>query len=117
MEEREKQEHQVFVLGQKKILLQRSSEQTRLERIEKEPIWQSQEEDLEEQLEQLLSRVQLSHQQHFNRHRFCHPKLVAEIRKQFCGSCGTKLPLKIAGEIATTSNIYICYSCKAFCIA
>ena len=117
VEKRETQEKDIFLLGQKHQLLKRDRAELIEQRQAKEPIWFREEEDMEERLEQLLSKVQPSHQSHFERYRFTHPKLVAEMRRQFCGSCATKLPLRIAGEIETTSNVHICSSCKAFCIA
>ena len=117
VEEREAHEKQIFLLKQKTLLLNRNIQEVSQQQQEKEPLWFREEEDLEEHLEKILSKVQPSHQQHFDRYRFTHPKLVAQMRNQFCGGCSTKLPLRIAGEIETTSNVHICSSCKAFCIA
>ena len=117
VEQRESQEKEIFVTQQKIKLRVRSIQEAQQAEQNKLPDLDAQEEKHEEQLEDLLSRVPLANQTHFESLRFQHSNLVAHLRDSFCGACGTKQPLKIVGDLMRTTAIHVCRNCKAFCIA
>ena len=117
VEERETLEQRIAAQKQSLILLARRENTLQEERQNKESDWFRTEEEQQEALDVLLSTVPLGYQKHFLHHRFSHPNLVAELQGAFCGSCSTKQPLKIVGDIINTTTVHICSSCKAFCIA
>ena len=117
IEERESFEHRIAAHEQSLKLIARKHDTLQEERQNKENDWLRTEEEQQEVLDRLLSKVPLGHQKHFLHHRFSHPNLVAELQGSFCGSCSTKQPLKIVGDIINTTAVHVCSSCKAFCIA
>ena len=117
VEQRETEEKELFLTQQKIKLRARAIQEAQRSEQSKLPGLNSQEEELEEKLDALLSRVPLQHQNHFNKLRFQHSNLVAHLRDSFCGACGTKQPLQIVGDLMRTTAIHICGNCKAFCIA
>ena len=117
VDQREGEEKELFVTQQKIALRARAIQEAQLEEQNKQPGLNAKEEEYEEKLGALLSRVPIEHQNHFELLRFQHTKLVAHLRDSFCGACGTKQPLKIVGDLMRTTAVHICGNCKAFCIA
>ena len=115
-EKQEKATKAIVLCKQSQKLVQRDRDKKQLEWEEKDAEWQHGEEDHQEKIDQLLSKIPLSLQKHFEKYRFTHRHLVAELNKAFCGSCKTRQPLRIVGDINTTSIVHICGSCRAFCV-
>ena len=117
VDQREGEEKEIFVVQQKIALRVRAIQEATLAEQTKLPGLHAQEEEHEEKLNTLLSRVPVEHQNHFESLRFAHANLVAHLRDSFCGACGTKQPLQIVGDLMRTTAVHICGNCKAFCIA